>query len=162
MTHSIACHRCQREFPALPADPAHRVPGLAGRGYCPGRPVLAISLPWTSALTQNQLRRMHHQVEAKAKRLLSDPARLAIRSARLATIEHPVSVTLHWRLPDRRRRDADGCAPSLKVVLDCLVREHVLAEDDWHHVPHSGVRLRPPQTGMPPGMWVEITSMEEE
>lgn len=161
MTHSIACPRCHRAFDALPAyDEVHRQKGNSHP--CKGHPILAIGLPWTDALTQNQLRRMHHQAEAKAKRLLSEPARWAIRAARLETIEHPVRVVLHWRTADHRVRDADGIAPSLKIAIDALVREHVIPQDDYLFVPFSGQRIHPPRTGMPPAMWVEITSMEEE
>ncbi len=162
MTHSITCPRCHRDFDALPAHGALHRHRDDGSRTCKGSPVLSISLPWTDALTQNQLRRMHHHAEAKAKRLLSDPARWMIRNAHLARIEHPVEVTLHWRMPDRRGRDADGIAPTLKVALDCLVREGVLADDNWHWVPRSGTHLHPPKPGMPSGMWVEISSMEEE
>jgi crossover junction endodeoxyribonuclease RusA len=66
-------------------------------------------------------------------------------------------VILHWQMPDRRRRDGDGAAPTLKVVLDALVAEGVLPDDSWIHVPHSGVTCHPPVKGQPGALWLELT-----
>jgi crossover junction endodeoxyribonuclease RusA len=116
-----------------------------------------IPLPWKAApLTQNGLRRMHHHAEAKAKRAALAEARWAIRAERLELMPGAI-VILHWQMPDRRRRDGDGAAPTLKVVLDALVAEGVLPDDSWIHVPHSGVTCHPPVKGQPGALWLELT-----
>ena len=79
-------------------------------------------------------------------------ARWAIRAATNRTI-HPLPkgdaltqyiVTLHWRIPDRRIRDADGMATTYKACADALVQEGILTDDSWRYVPE--MRLPNPPT----------------
>ena len=122
---------------------------------------ITIPLPWsTPPLTQNQVRRMHYRAEAKAKADAKTEARWAIRAAKVRPIVG-AEVTLHYRVPDRRVRDSDGPAPTLKVVIDALVAEGVLPADDWVHVPASGIRFHPPTKGLPGSIWVELTDIHE-
>jgi crossover junction endodeoxyribonuclease RusA len=116
-----------------------------------------IALPWhVPPLTQNQLRRLHPMREAALKRVAKDEARWTIRGARL-TARAQSNVVLHWRMPDGRRRDGDGAAPTLKVVLDALVAEGILPDDSWAEVPHSGVTCHPPMRGLPGALWLELS-----
>lgn len=120
------------------------------------------ALPWTAPpITQNGLRRMHYQTEARAKAMAKSAARWAIRAAKLEP-RAGANVTLHWRMADNRRRDGDGAAPTLKVILDALVAEGVLQDDSWVEVPFSGVRTHPPRRGLPGSMWVELTDPDAE
>lgn len=115
-----------------------------------------VPLPWvTPPLTQNQLRRLHPLREAALKKAAKNEARWAIRAARPRP-RIGANVTLHWRMPDARRRDGDGAAPTLKVVLDALVAEDIIPDDSWVHVPHSGVTCHPPQRKMPGSLWLEL------
>jgi len=120
----------------------------------------AIELPmWPMPpLTQNGLRRMHFQAEAKAKAKALTEARWAIRAARLPLMAG-ANVVLHWRMPDKRRRDGDGAAPTLKVCLDALVHEGVLHDDSWVEVPHSGITCHPPTPGQPGAMWLTVEAV---
>lgn len=70
-------------------------------------------------------------------------------------------IVLHYRVPDRRRRDADGPAPTLKAVLDALVDEHVIPDDSWTHVPRIAVQIHPPDPAQPPAMWLTIQTLTE-
>lgn len=116
---------------------------------------IVIQLPWQKPpLAQND--RQHHMVKAKAFAAAKDDARWAIRAARVAPIVGAV-VTLHYRVPDKRRRDADGPAPTLKAVLDALVAEGVLPDDSWVCVPSCAVVIHPPQG--PPAMWLALTDI---
>lgn len=116
-----------------------------------------IALPWTAPpLTQNGLRRTHHMAEAKAKAHALHEARYMIRAANVAPMAGAI-VILHWRMPDRRRRDGDGAAPTLKVCLDALVKEGVLHDDSWVEVPHSGVTTHAPIKGKPGALWLSLT-----
>lgn len=113
----------------------------------------SIPLPWSKPpLVQND--RQHHMVKAKAFAKALEEARWAIRGAKVQPMTG-ANVTLHYRVPDRRVRDADGPAPTLKVVLDALVAEQVIPRDDWVHVPQAAVRIHPPSEDGA-AMWVEL------
>ena len=126
---------------------------------CPGDAPPTVALPFSKPLTQNQVRRMHHLVEAKVKRQMSDDARWLIRAAKLTPVER-AHITLHYRPGTRRPCDADGIAPTLKVGIDALVREGVLPDDDWRHVPAVTMRIHPPADGLPASFWLEIGDPE--
>lgn len=115
-------------------------------------PLTFISPP----LTQNQVRRMHYQTEAKLKRTIIAATVTSIRRAKTAPVEGPVEVVLHYRPGTRRRFDSDGLAPSLKCFLDALVDTKVLPDDSWQYVPFSGVRIHEPNPNIPAAMWLEI------
>lgn len=137
---------------------AHRYDGIP----CPaGKTSTHIALPWTMPLTQNQVRRMHPLAEAREKKRLKTEARWAIRAAKIKP-RVGADVTLHWRVPDARRRDGDGAAPSLKVCLDALVDEGVIPDDSWVHVPKATIHIHPPQPGMPAGMWLQLDDPDQE
>lgn len=128
---------------------------------CPGGETTQHApLPWSKPITQNQLRRMHPMAEARLKRQMSDDARWLIRSAKLTPVQR-AEVTLHYRPGTRRPCDADGLAPTLKIALDALVREGVLPDDDYRHVPRVGIEIHEPRDGMPASFWIEIESVEE-
>ena len=144
------CPTCRTDRPTNKGGEIRRHACVAAAGE-------TFALPWSlPPLTQNQLRRMHHHAEAKAKAQAKSEARWAIRAARLAP-RGGANVVLHWRMPDNRRRDGDGAAPTLKVILDALVAEGVLYDDSWVEVPHSGVTCHPPLPKMPGSLWVELT-----
>lgn len=118
-----------------------------------------IPLPWPKPpLTGNRTRGNPYARAAEVKQAKTE-AQWAIRAA-----NHPpivgANVTLHFRPKDRRRRDSDGMAPTLKVCLDALVAEGVLPDDSWVHVPASTNHIHPP-TDEPPAMWVELDIVRE-
>lgn len=119
---------------------------------------IQIGLPWSKPpLTQNA--RQHHHVKAKAVKEALGEARLAIRAAKPDPMDG-AHVVLHYRVPDRRRRDADNLAVTLKVVQDALVAEGVIPADDWEVVPASGQRIHPPDGE--PAMWVELIDLTRD
>lgn len=145
------CPDCQRPY-ALTLD------GQVRRHGCTG---VTIALPWSAPLTQNQLRRMHHQREAAIKRDMSDAARWTIRAARPVLPTPPVEVTLHYRPGTRRLCDPDGIAPSCKVAIDALVKEGLLPGDDWRYVVATTQRIHEPQRGMPACFWLSVHAPKE-
>lgn len=150
------CPACRREYTV-----STRTGRLRKHPCNPAPDDRDIALPWPIApLTQNQLRRLHPLREAALKKTALNEARWAIRAAKPTPLIY-ADVVLHWRMPDRRRRDGDGAAPTLKVVLDALVKEGVLPEDSWVCVRHSGVTTHAPEPGMPGGMWLELNEVEE-
>lgn len=154
---AVTCPGCHRSYAArLDGQPRQHKPcgtQVAGR--------YEVALPWHKPpLTANQQRRMHPLAEAKLKATMLSAARWTIRAAHLPDMVY-ADVTLHWRMPDRRTRDADGAMPTLKVVLDALVKEGVLYDDSWVEVRHCGVTAHPPQPGIPGGLWLQIDRIEE-
>lgn len=116
---------------------------------------ITIALPWAAPpISQND--RQHHHVKAKAVALALAEARMAIRAAQVEPIVGAV-VTLHYRAPDHRRRDADNLAATHKVVQDALVAEGVIPRDDWVHVPSSGQTIHPPDG--PAALWVVLSDV---
>lgn len=115
-----------------------------------------IQLPWrTPPLTANQVRRLHHQAEAKVKRTLTGEAMTSIRRAKTEPMD-AAEVTLHYRPGTWRICDSDGMFPTLKVVLDSLVKAGVLPKDDFKFVPISSCYIHEPTRGTPGAMWLTL------
>lgn len=119
-----------------------------------------IALPWSAPpLTKNDTRRQgHHHAMRRKWATALDEARWAIRAEMMHGANYDRAVViLHWRQPDRRRRDGDGAMPTLSACLDALVLEEVLPDDSWLYVIHSGVTCHPPTKGLPAAMWLSVT-----
>ena len=118
-----------------------------------------IDLPWprpTIALNDSHGNRF---AEAAGRKRVRTEARWAIRASGVAPVQtYPVAVTLHWRIPDRRLRDADRLHKVAKGVTDALVDEGVLAADDWRYVRRAASEIHPPEPGKPGAMWVEVSA----
>lgn len=118
-----------------------------------------VALPWaTPPLTQNQLRRTHHMIEARLKKVAITEATACIMRAELEPM-HAANVVLHYQPGTRRRFDADGLAPTLKVSLDALVHCGILRDDSLVEVPFVGIRIHPPVPGVQPGMWLTLEAI---
>jgi crossover junction endodeoxyribonuclease RusA len=112
-----------------------------------------IALPWLKPpLTGNRTRGNPYARASEVKQALTE-ARWAVRAANLTPIVG-ANVTLHFRPKDRRRRDADGMFPTLKVVQDALVLEEILPDDSWVCIPSATCRIHPPDGE--PATWLEL------
>ena len=116
---------------------------------------LVIPLPWTTPPVSLNARQ-HHHVKAKAVAQALTEARWAIRAAKVPRVVG-AEVTLHYRVPDNRRRDADNLAGTLKVCQDALVQEGVLPDDSWVSVPSATCRIHAPDEK--PALWLELTDV---
>lgn len=113
-----------------------------------------VPLPWAKPpLSLND--RDHWRVKARKVALARDQARWAIRAARIPAFE-TVHLTLHWRVPDRRRRDLDNLAATLKPVTDALVDEKCIPDDDWRHVLAATTQIHAPDPRARQGVWLEL------
>lgn len=113
-----------------------------------------VPLPWPKPpLSLND--RDHWRPKAAKVANARAQARWAIRAARLPAFE-TVHLTLHWRIPDRRRRDLDNLAATLKPVTDALVDEGRIPDDDWQHVLAATTRIHPPDPHARQGLWLEL------
>lgn len=114
-----------------------------------------IPLPWTKPpLSGND--RGHTRFSPFTR--VKGEAVVAIRAAKVAPIVGCI-LTLHYRAPDMRRRDADNLAPTLKACQDALVTAGVIHEDSWITVPESRQRIHPPIKGQPGALWLEIEEL---
>jgi len=115
-----------------------------------------IPLPWTKPpITLNPgLRSTNPHAKAAAVRQAKGEASAAIIHADTPPVAG-CNVTLHYRVPDRRRRDADNLAATLKVCQDALVLAGVLVEDSWVTVPSATCRIHPP-SAEGPALWLEL------
>lgn len=121
---------------------------------------MIIPLPWTRPpITLNTGLRADNP-HAKAARVRK--AKAEATTAILAADVRPIvaaEVTLHYRVPDRRRRDADNLAPTLKVCQDALVDAGVLIEDSWVTVPAATCRIHAPDGTAE--LWLELAVLKE-
>lgn len=113
-----------------------------------------IPLPWyRPPISGNRERNNVHAYAAKVREA-RDAAFVAIRAAKIEPRTR-ANVTLHYRVPDHRRRDADNLSSVFKVCQDALVAANVLPDDSWQHVPQAACRIHPP-TSEGPAMWVTL------
>ena len=118
-----------------------------------------IELPWhRPPLSQND-RRNHMAKHREVAKVLT-AARWAIRTARLGPIPTPCTVTLHWRIATRHRRDPDNLGHLAKCVLDAVVLEGLLPDDGWRYVRTTAQTIHPPN-GQPAAMWLTISPLGE-
>jgi crossover junction endodeoxyribonuclease RusA len=119
-----------------------------------------IPLPWSKPPLTGNRTRGNPYARANEVKVAKVEARLAISSNSTRPMAG-AEITLHFRPKDRRRRDADGLFPTLKVCQDALVDEGVLVEDSWVTIPAATCRIHPPN-GEPAAMWLELTDPDEE
>lgn len=120
-----------------------------------------VPLPWTKPpITLNPgLRSSNVHAKAANVRTAKGEALAAIIAARIPKAIPGVELTLHYRVPDRRRRDADNLAATLKVVQDALVAAGVIHEDSWVTVPSATCRIHAP-SDEGPALWLELEEIQ--
>lgn len=118
-----------------------------------------IPLPWSKPpITLNPgLRSSSAYVKAAKVRDAKAEACVAINRSACPPLPG-CNITLHYRVPDRRRRDADNLAATLKVCQDALVIAGVLIEDSWVTVPSATCRIHPP-TPEGPALWLTLEEL---
>lgn len=120
---------------------------------------IRIDLPWSKPPLTGNRTRGNPYARANEVKAAKDQAIVAVAGSGVWPIVG-AEVTLHLHPKDRRRRDADGLAPTLKVCLDALVIQGVLPDDSWVHVPAATCRIHPP-TGEPAAMWLTLDHVHE-
>lgn len=115
---------------------------------------MIIPLPWVKPPITGNRTRGNPYARAAEVRTAHEVVAWAI-AERKPTPMFGADVTLHYRPKDKRRRDADGMFPTLKVCLDALVIAGILPDDSWVCVPSATCRIHPP-TDEPAAMWVEL------
>lgn len=160
MTAKAPCPACGK--PVGTTKTGLRRHYIAEGTVCPAVPPtsILIPLPWTTAPISLNDRGVSPYIKARKVSNTLAEARWAVRSAKVRPIVG-AEITLHFRVPDNRRRDADNLAGVLKVCQDALVKEGVLPDDSWVHVPAATQRIHPPQRKVPAAMWLELRVLTE-
>lgn len=115
-----------------------------------------VQLPWaTPPLSMND--RMHWATKARITAgIRRDTHMLADDSQLPRGLDH-VTVALHYRPRDRRRRDADNLVPILKACCDGLT-DYGLVPDDTPELMHKHMPvIEEPLKGAGGAMWLAIT-----
>jgi crossover junction endodeoxyribonuclease RusA len=91
-------------------------------------------------LTANQ--RLHHMAVYSRRQEIIGSVVTLCRAQKIPSLER-VQIIYVLRVPDRRRRDPENWAPSVKAAIDGLVVAKVIPDDSWAHVdgPHPAVIL---------------------
>ena len=84
------------------------------------------------------------------------------KSAKVPTGLGHVTVCLHYRPRDRRRRDADNLMPVLKAACDGLVDAGLVADDTPDLMSKLMPVIHPAEKGLPGALWLTITIGEPQ
>lgn len=116
-----------------------------------GRPLLA-----------NAAKKLHPVAETKARGRWRDTAMLLAIQARIPKRLPQIDVTVQARYGSRRSpSDCDATAPSVKGVIDGLVRAGVIADDCPPYVASVTYRAPLVGTGLRDALIVTVTAGEE-
>lgn len=115
-----------------------------------------IPLPWVKPPLTGNRTRGNPYARANEVKQAKDAANLAVLVALPAPMLR-AEITLHFRPADKRRRDADGMFPTLKVCQDALVAAGVLVDDSFACVPAATCRIHAPEK--PAAMWLELKAV---
>lgn len=98
-------------------------------------------------ISQNS--RMHWAPANKIKQEIKRSSAWLARSEKMPHLER-IRVTIEWIVNDRRRRDVDNMAPTLKAAIDGLVQAGVITDDDYtrvetaYRIVHAGIAAHAP------------------
>ena len=112
---------------------------------------VSLDLPWPpAALNPNRARGLHWATRREATALYRRECFLIAHQAILGRIRRrhflplptPVSATVTFWMPDRRRRDLDNLLAAMKPAWDGLVDAGLLADDNADQL---SITLKPPE-----------------
>lgn len=122
--------------------------------------VYRLVLPWQRPpLTANQ--RLHWAVRSRLTREIREIVAWLGKAACIPPCGH-LTVQLVWAPGDRRRRDGDNCAPTVKAAVDALARGprkdlvglDLVPDDTPKYVTVLPTLIKPP--AYEPGMWLTV------
>lgn len=120
-----------------------------------------LDLGYTSVpLSMNS--RKHHMVRSRITKQIRTTAWALAKDAKLPTGCAHVTVGLHYRPRDNRRRDADNLMPVLKAACDGLVDAGLTADDTPQFMSKLMPVIHPTEKGRPGSLWLTITIGEPQ
>lgn len=115
-----------------------------------------LELPYSKPpLSMND--RMHWRKKNGLTQHIRGTTAALARAAKLATGCKHVTVCLHYRPRDKRRRDADNLMPVLKAACDGLVDHGLVADDTPDLMSKLMPVIHPAEKGLDGSMWLTIT-----
>lgn len=107
-------------------------------------------------LTLNQ--RGHWRVHDPARKALRAEAATRARALGIPACGH-ITTRLHYRAPDRRRRDEDNLIATAKPLWDGLVDAGIVPDDTSEYMTKLMPIIHPPD-GTGPALWLAIDAEE--
>lgn len=128
---------------------------------------IKVSLPWTSPpLSMND--RGHWASKANKTRATREATMWAAKTARLPRAVHHVTVQLHYRPRDNRRRDTDNLVATLKPICDALAAGTtknpgygIVPDDTPQYMSKPEPIIHPAEKGQPGSLWLTLTIHDE-
>lgn len=137
----------------------------------PMRTTVVLTLPWQKPpLSMNDRGNSLLASIKKTEKVkeLRDAVLLLARAAKLPKGLDHVTVQLHYRPPDNRRRDEDNLAATSKPCFDALAAGTVkhpgyglVPDDNPRYMTKLTARIHPADKGKPPALWLEVSWKEK-
>lgn len=120
-----------------------------------------LDLGYTSVpLSMNS--RMHWSKSSRITKQIRRTAWALAKQQKLPTDCTHVTVCLHYRPKDRRRRDEDNPLPVLKAACDGLVDADLVPDDTPQYMAKLMPVIHPAEKGQPGSLWLTITIGEPQ
>lgn len=116
-----------------------------------------LELSWRE-LPMSQNKKLHHMAVHRERGIIINEVLVRSRAAKLPTNLDRVHVELHWMPAVIRSRDTDNPAPSVKALIDGLVRYGLVPDDNSHHVSSETV-IHEAKLGSVVKFWVRILEL---
>jgi|GEM_PF-2965277 len=110
---------------------------------------LHFELPQTLIINANQ--REHHMAKANRIKNLRQMAALVAKNEQARVGSDCASLLIEIGWPDKRRRDVENLAPTIKALTDGCIDAGLLPDDDDKHIVERTWRAR---VGTKPGITV--------
>ena len=92
--------------------------------------------------------RMHWAVARKERLALQSDVAKLLRYHKVPAMDH-AAIWLEWVPATKRRRDHGNEAPTVKAIVDAIVRAGLLEDDDHEHVDLPQMVIREPDKAHP-------------
>ncbi len=107
-------------------------------------------------------KRMHWAPKSRITREIRTKAWLLAKQAKVPTGCDHVTVCLHYRPKDRRKRDEDNLVPVLKAACDGLVDAGIVPDDTPQFMQKLMPVIHPAEKGRDGSLWLTIAPIEED
>lgn len=117
-----------------------------------------IDLTWAD-LPLSMNKSMHYHQAARERQMIIHEVTTRARAQHLPRDVPAIVVELHWQPRVIRARDTDNPAPSIKAIIDALVRYGMVADDDHTRVRSESV-IHPADKASKVKFWVRVIELD--